>query len=188
MEFLTTLEPLLKTFWFTAIPVSLIFIIQTIITFVGADASDGLHADFNGDFDGNDAPFQLFSFRNLVNFLLGFSWTGISLYNIIQSKLLLIIVAVIIGCLFVLLFFFIIRQLMRLAEDDTFTTAKALNKTAEVYLTIPANKGGKGKVLVSVGGSVHELDAITEGEVIPSGTMVKVTRIENENILIVEKL
>ncbi len=188
MEFLTTLEPLLKTFWFTAIPVSLIFIIQTIMTFVGADASDGLHADFNGDVNSADTPFQLFSFRNLVNFLLGFSWSGISLYGSIQSKLLLIIVAVIIGCMFVLLFFVIIKQLMRLSEDDSFTMTKTLNKTAEVYLTIPASKSGKGKILVSVGGSVHELDAMTDGELLPSGATIKIVRIENENILIVEKL
>lgn len=188
MEILTSLEPLLQAFWFIAIPASLIFIVQTVMTFIGADASDGLQADFDGDFDGADAPFQLFSFRNLVNFLLGFGWSGVSLYGTIESKLLLIIISLIIGVLFVLLFFAIIKQLMRLSEDDTFTTAKALNKTAEVYLTIPAAKAGKGKVLVSVGGSVHELDAITESEAIPSGAVVKVIRIENENILIVEKL
>lgn len=188
MEILNSLEPLLRIFWFISIPASLIFIVQTILTFVGADATDGLNADFEGDFDGADAPFQLFSFRNLINFLLGFGWSGISFYGFIQSKILLIIIALVIGCLFVLLFFVIIKQLMRLSEDDSFTMAKTLNKTAEVYLTIPAGKSGKGKILVSVGGSVHELDAMTEGEQITSGAVVKIIRIENENILIVEKI
>ena len=68
MEILENLEPLLKSFWFVAIPASLIFIIQTFMTFVGADASDGIDADFDGDFNGSDAPFQLFSLRNLINF------------------------------------------------------------------------------------------------------------------------
>ncbi len=188
MEILNSLEPLLRIFWFISIPASLIFIVQTILTFVGADATDGLNADFEGDLDGADAPFQLFSFRNLINFLLGFGWSGISFYGFIQSKILLIIIALVIGCLFVLLFFVIIKQLMRLSENDSFTMAKTLNKTAEVYLTIPAGKGGKGKILVSVGGSVHELDAMTEGEQITSGAVVKIIRIENENILIVEKI
>jgi hypothetical protein len=106
MELLNNLEPLLRTFWYVAIPTSIIFTIQTILTFVGADSSDGLDADFNGDFSNVEAPFQLFSLRNLINFLLGFSWTGISFYTTIQNKTALIAFALAIGCTFVFLFFY----------------------------------------------------------------------------------
>lgn len=186
MEFFNALEPLLRTFWFVAIPVSVIFIVQTIMTFIGADASDGTSADFDGDFDGTDAPFQLFSFRNLINFMLGFGWSGISLFGVFKSPFLLIIVSLLIGCAFVYMFFLVIRQLMKLSENDTFKLSNTLHKNAEVYLTIPAKKSGKGKILVSVNGSVHELEAITEGEKINSGALVRVAKIENENTLVVE--
>ena len=114
------MDTYLQGFWFIAIPVSIIFIIQTIMTFVGANASDGLTADFDGDFSGADAPFQLFSLRNLINFLLGFSWTGISFYEVIDNKITLTIFAVLVGCLFVYIFFLTIQALMRLAEDNSF--------------------------------------------------------------------
>ena len=65
MEFFSSMDTYLQGFWFIAIPVSIIFVIQTVMTFVGANASDGLAADFDGDFLGEDAPFQLFSLRNL---------------------------------------------------------------------------------------------------------------------------
>lgn len=188
MGILENLEPLLKTFWYIALPVSLIFVVQTIMTFIGADATDGTEADFNGDFDGGEAPFQLFSLRNLINFLLGFSWSGISFYNLIANTPLLIGVSVIVGILFVLMFFVIIRQVQRLAEDNSFKISNTLEKTADVYLTIPGNKSGKGKILISVKGSVHELDAMTENESIPTGAVVKVVKIENNNILIVETI
>ncbi len=188
MEILENLEPLLKTFWFVAIPASLIFIIQTIMTFVGADASDGLEADFDSDLGGGDTPFQLFSLRNLINFLLGFSWTGISFYTTISNKPILIILSLMAGILFVYLFFIIIRQVQKLAEDNSFKIVNTLNKTAEVYLTIPENKKGKGKIMISVNGAFHELEAMTENERIPSGSVVKVVRIENNNILIVETI
>ncbi len=188
MELLTNLDPLLKAFWFIAIPASLLFIIQTVMTFIGADATDGIEADFNGDFDGGDAPFQLFSLRNLINFLLGFSWTGISFYATISNKMLLILMALSIGLLFVFVFFLIIRQVQKLAEDNSFQMSNALNKTAEVYLTIPEHKSGKGKILVSVKGAVHELDAMTEHDKIPSGNIVKVVKIENDQVLIVETI
>lgn len=188
MEILNSLDPLLRTFWFVAIPASLIFIIQTIMTFVGADASDGIEADFDGDFSGDDAPFQLFSLRNLINFLLGFSWTGISFYTTITSTTLLIIIALAVGLAFVYIFFLVIRTVQKLAEDNSFKVANTLNKTAEVYLTIPENKKGKGKILVSVNGAFHELEAMTEHDRIPSGATVKVVKIENNNVLIVETI
>lgn len=187
MEILENLEPLLKTFWFVAIPASLIFIIQTIMTFSGADVSDGLDADFDGDLSGTDAPFQLFSLRNLINFLLGFSWTGISFYTTISNKPILVILSLVVGGGFVYLFFIIIRQIQKLAEDNSFKIINTLNKTAEVYLTIPENKKGKGKIMISVNGAFHELEAMTENDKIQTGSVVKVVRIEN-NILIVETI
>lgn len=188
MEIINTLDPILKTFWFVAIPTSFIFVIQTIMTFVGVDSSDGIAADFDGDFDGRDTPFQLFSFRNLINFLLGFSWTGISFYTTLANKPLLIALSLIVGVLFVYLFFVIIRQVQKLAEDNSFKIINTLNKTAEVYLTIPEHKKGKGKIMISIKGAYHELEAMTESDKIPSGSKVKVVRIENNDILIVETI
>ncbi|MBK6963293.1 MAG: NfeD family protein [Bacteroidales bacterium] len=188
MEVFQTFEPLLKTFWFVAIPTSLIFVIQTIMTFIGADATDGVNADFDSNLTGTEAPFQLFSLRNLINFLLGFSWTGISFYNTITSPLLLLFVALVVGSLFVFLFFLIISQVQKLAEDNSFRYANTIDKTAEVYLNIPANRQGKGKVLISVNGAIHELDAMTDNERIVAGSVVKVIKIESESILIVEKI
>ena len=188
MEILENLDTLLKTFWFVAIPSSLIFIIQTVMTFIGTDSSDGIQPDFDGDLNGADAPFQLFSLRNLINFLLGFSWTGISFYTTISNKPLLIVLSLFVGVLFVYLFFIIIRQVQKLAEDNSFKITNTLNKTAEVYLRIPENKKGKGKIMISVNGAFHELEAMTENDQIQSGAVVKVVRIENDNILIVETI
>jgi hypothetical protein len=188
MEILDSLEPLLRMYWYIAIPVSIIFIIQTILTFIGIDAADGLEADFDGDFSANEAPFQLFSLRNLINFLLGFSWTGISFFSSIEHPALLLTLAVVVGILFVYLFFLIIKQLRKLAEDNSFKIEQAVSKSADVYLAIPGHMQGKGKVLMSVKGSVRELDAMTEQDRIDTGRQVKVVRVETGNILIVEVL
>ncbi len=184
MEMLENLEPLLKSFWYVAIGASTIFAIQTVTTFIGADSS----ADFDGDVGSTETPFELFSLRNLINFLLGFSWTGISFYTTIENKASLIIASLAIGLLFLYLFFIIIKQVQKLAQDNSFKIANTLNKTAEVYLTIPENKKGKGKIMISVNGAFHELEAMTENNTIPSGSVVKVVRIENNNILIVETI
>lgn len=188
MEILQNLEPLLRTFWYIAIPTSLIFIIQTILTFIGADAFDGVEADFDGDLDGADASFQLLSFRNFINFLLGLSWTGISFHSSISNPTLLIALSITVGCFFVYIFFILMVQLHRLAEDNSFNIQNTLNKTGEVYLTIPENMKGKGKIMVSVKGSTHELDAMTRQEKLMTGSAVRVVEIEGGNVLIVESI
>lgn len=188
MEFFDHMPMLLKTFWFIAIPTSLIFLVQTIMTFAGADAGEGVEADFDSNLEDGEMPFQLFTLRNLINFLLGVSWTGISFYNTIESTGLLIGLSVLVGVLFVMLFFYVIRQLQKLSEDNSFKLTDTIGKNGEVYLSIPGQMNGRGKVLISVKGSVHELDAMTDTEMIASGKTVVVTRLENNNILIVKSL
>lgn len=188
MEFFTQLDPLLRTLWFIAIPTSIIFIIQATMTFAGLDSTDGVNADFDSNLDHTDAPFQLFSLRNLIHFLLGFSWTGISFYNSISNTVVLITVSFVVGAVFVGAFFLIITQIQKLAENNSFRIEHALYQVGTVYLTIPEKKTGKGKVQVSVKGSVHELDAITEREKIESSAMVRITKIESNNLVLVERI
>ena len=122
-----------------------------------------------------------------MNFLLGFSWTGISFYKIIPNQTILILLAVAVGGLFVYFFFLIIRALMRLSEDNTFKLSETIGKTAEVYVPIPENKSGRGKITISVRGTMHELEAMTAGARIPSNVMVKILSIE-DSVLFVERI
>ena len=187
-EFFANMDGTQQFYWYIAIGASVIFIIQTIMTFVGADADTGVDADFDGNLDGGDSPFQLFSLRNLINFLLGFGWAGVSLYTAIESNVLLAIIAFLVGVLFIAFFFFIMRALLKLSEDNSFKIEDTIGKTADVYLSIPAAKTGKGKVFISVKGSTHELSAITNSvDEIKNGSLVKVVGIEGD-ILIVTPL
>lgn len=187
-EFFASMDGNQQFYWYIAIAASVIFIIQTIMTFIGADADTGVDADFDSNLDGGDSPFQLFSLRNLINFLLGFGWAGVSFYNVIENKLLLGIVSFIVGAIFIAVFFVIMRALLRLSEDNTFNIEDAIGKTADVYMNIPAAKEGKGKVFVSVKGSTHELYALTASDQdIKSGSLVKILAIEG-GLLIVEPL
>ena len=184
-DFFTGMSVLQQAFWYSALLSSIIFLLQTILTFVGVESSD-LEADFDGDFHHVDAPFEWFTFRNLINFLLGFGWTGVAFF-VEMNNYLLVALATLVGLIFVAIFFIIIKQFLKLQEDNTFQMEKTIGKTAEVYLKIPAHKSGTGKIQVSINGSFHELNAVTEGEEILSGESVKIINTENK-ILIVEKI
>lgn len=75
-----------------------------------------------------------------------------------------------------------------MAKDNTFSIGTTLQKTGQVYITIPATKNGKGKIQISVNGAVHELDAITNGDILTSGEMIRVVQVIDNNLLLVEKL
>lgn len=78
-EWWTSLDLFMKILWCIAIATSLIFIIETVLTFIGIDSD--VDTDFeisDGSFE-TDASMNLYTFRNLVNFLLGMSWTAILL-------------------------------------------------------------------------------------------------------------
>jgi len=155
---------------------------------MGGDASDGVDADFDSDFEGTDAPFQMFTFRNLVNFFLGFGWGGISFYSSVESSTAIIAIAIVCGLIFVAVFFLVLKQIMKLAEDNSFKITDSINKTGEVYLTVPEKNTGSGKILVSVKGSMHELTAITSGDKLLKGTIVKVLKVEGDNMVSIQPI
>ena len=181
-----SLELPMQIFWGIALITSVFFIIQTIMAFMGLDADTDDGSGFETvEMEGLSG---YFSFRNLINFLLGYGWGGVLLQSIIPNMVWLEVAAVGVGLLFVIVFVFILRQVMKLSTDKTFHMDEALGLIADTYLRIPAGKKGTGKVMVSVRGSVHEIDAMTEGEEIPTGTKVRVTKVIGSELLEVERV
>ena len=190
MDFFNSLETSQKFFWAIAICASLVFVIQTVLTFVGLGADTDVDAgpmDSAGDVTEDGGLNGVFSFRNLINFLLGYGWAGVLLDETIASPLLLQIVAIVVGLLFVLAFVFMLSQVMNLSHDGSFRLSESVGLTADVYLRIPAARSGRGKVQVSVKGSVHEIDAITDNDAeIPTGGQVKILEVAGDDVVVVK--
>ena len=198
MDWYNSLEPALKIYWGIAIIASVIFAVQTIISLIGGTVFDNADMDVNADVDmdtsmDSDSSHgggvsHFFSVRNLINFLLGVGWGGVCFYHAISAKALLMFVAIVCGIIFILIFFFLVKILLKLSKDNTFQLSETLDKTADVYLFIPENESGKGKIQISVRGSVHELDAFTKGEKIPTGAKARVIKIIDNQAVLVEKI
>ena len=76
--------------------------------------------------------------------------------------------------------------MMKLQSNGAFDINNAVGRVCDVYLRIPANNQGMGKVQISFNGSIQELDARTAGEQISSGAKVRVVRIIDKRVLEVE--
>lgn len=186
----TSLSTAMQVLWAITLSASLIFVIQTVMTFLGLGDHD---ADFDldtsdGSFDA-DPSMNLLTFRNLVNFCMGFGWTAVLMHEKIQSNALLIIVSVIVGILLVTVVMWIFKWLSGMQQTGNIYVHKsAVGCEGKVYLTIPGERKGEGKVQITINNAVREYDAVTDGETIPTGKAIKVTEVINDYTLLVEEL
>ena len=191
-EWWTSLDLFMKILWCIALASSLIFIIETVLTFIGADVEMDMDTDFDvpdGGFEG-DPSMNLYTFRNLVNFLLGMSWTAILLQEQIASKALLMIIAFAVGALLVFAVMMMFKGLSKMQQSGNIDVYKsAIGCNGKVYLTVPAERKGTGKVQININNSVREYDALTDSEDdLKTGTSIKVTEVLDTNTLLVEEI
>ena len=190
MEYLqlwfTSLSGTEQFFWAIALIATGIFLVQAILTLVGMDADYDF--DFiDGDTMDTGGAMSLFSIRSLVNFLLGFGWGGITMIGKTDSTFLIYLMAIIVGCLFAYCFLYLRRKLKGLESNGMINLSECVGMKGNAYLRIPENRKGKGKIQISVNGSIHEFDAVTEGSEIPTGSNIRIVAIEG-NAMLVEML
>ena len=189
-----SLDPTLRVYWTIAIAASLVFIIQMTLTFIGigdhdADLSMPDATDIpDGDTLDTGGAMQLFTIRNLINFLLGIGWGGVCFWSAIPLRPLLAIVAILCGSVFVAMFLFMFKQMKKLESNGAFRIQDCVGMVCPVYLRIPATREGQGKVQISLHGSVQEISAMTDGTFIPTGARVRVIQVIDDNTLLVEPI
>ena len=175
-----------KIFWAIALLFSLLFLVQTLLSFIGGDGAEA-GGDADASISGDDgAGHQFFTIKNLIAFFTIFGWTGIACLKGGLNQGVSIGLAVLAGSIVVVIMAILFKSMNRLKQSGTLQTKNAIGLIAETYLLIPASREGFGKVHVKVQGSLHELQAMTDDmQPIPTGKLVKVTDVMNESILLV---
>lgn len=180
----------MQVLWAVTLSATLIFVIQTVMTFLGFGGHD---TDF--DLDTSDGVFEadpsmnLLTFRNFVNFCLGFGWTAVLLREKIESGALLIFVSAIVGILLVAIVMWIFKWLSGMQQTGNIDIRKsAVGCEGRVYLTIPGERKGEGKIQITINNAIREYDAVTDGETIPNGRSIRVIEVINDYTLLVEEL
>jgi hypothetical protein len=147
----------------------------------GADAHDGHHAHH-----GSTWMFGVLSFRTVMIGLTFFGLTGKAASASGFALPWPLVIAV--GCALASMYgvYFLMRGLYRLTADGTERIGRALGEEGTVYLTIPANNTGAGKVQVPVQNRLVEYEAMTSGEKLPTGTRIVVVDILGPDRVAVE--
>ena len=187
-----SLDPFMQTLWGIAIVASAVFIIQSIMTFVGMDSETNFDGDFDGDMSadgaGESTPFQLFTFRNLINFMLGFSWTAIALRASTESTSLMLVGGVVVGVLLVCVVMYLFKWMSGMQQSGTIEPEALVGCKGSVYLTIPAGRTGEGKVQITVRSAIREYNAMTDGDRLPNEAPIHVVAVLNGHTVLVEKV
>lgn len=184
----------MKILWSVTLAASLIFVAQSVLTFLGADGGDGgIDIDFDGGFDSEAADASvaggtnLYTFRNFVNFILGFGWSAILLQERIASIPLLLIVSALIGAALVAVVMYLFKWLSSMQQSGNIDLYKAaVGCSGSVYIPIPGERKGEGKVQISINQSVREYKAVTDGEGLRTGAQIRVVEVLSADTLLVE--
>lgn len=184
------LSTLSKVYWSIAFPSTLLFLIQLVMTFIGGDGDhDYDDFDHDGDFDADHGGFHIFTFKNLVAFFTLFAWSGLACIEGGFSLAIVIIISVVCGTIMMVIMASLFYYISKFSHSGTLIMKNAIGNSGDVYLSIPAKKAGMGKVQVKVQGGLRTLNAMTEDtEIIKTGSLIEVTDIIGENILLVKRL
>ena len=200
---LTLVQQIMALF---AIPATIIMILQTLLLLFGlgshGDADAGgldTHAGDIAEHDAgeshghghhsgaHDGGLRIFTVRAFVAFFAIFGWLGIVLTESGMGSTLAILFSFIAGLAAMVGMAWFFKSAMKLQSAGNIDMRNCLGKSATVYIPIPPNRQGKGKVNLTVQGRFSEMDAVTDSAAaLKTGSEVIISSILNNNTLCVE--
>ncbi len=183
-----------RIYFCIACPASVFLVAQIVLMLIGLGGNADIGAE-GVDLDGDGIPdvsvdtdsgLSLFTVKGLTAFFTIGGWVGFTLGD--GNKALAIIMSLVAGTIALVLMAFVMKWLTKIQSNGNINFNEAIGKVAEVYLTIPPDGDGEGKITLTIGERLTEFDAIQKGqEAIKTGSKVKVISVV-DNTYVVEKI
>jgi hypothetical protein len=180
---------------------TIIMILFIVLMLMGMDGGESFDGDIDiGDIDGTSdldiynsdsvssiSGLRIISIRGALAFFSIGGWT-VYLFADSLSPLVSIIIGLIAGSIAAVLLALAMKSILKLESSGNLDYRTAVGKIATVYIRVPKEANGKGKVIFNHQGKMVEVDAITnELEDILSKSEVKIINLIDESTLVVEK-
>lgn len=157
---------------------------------IHGDVHDGIFGehDAHDGHDGADSGLRLFSFRGIIAFLCVLGWVGVLCARLEFATPLTVLISAASGFAAMVLIALLFRLIYSLQADGTENIRNALGASGTVYLRIPPQRNGHGKVNLLLDGKLVEKEAVTdEQEMICDGEQIVVVGICGGSELIVQR-
>jgi hypothetical protein len=144
---------------------------------------------YQGSAGNGGAGWSFFTYKNLLGFFTLFGWTGLGFLQMGFGIFIALFFSILAGLSMMALMATLFYYINKLHQSGTMVIEHAVGETGEVYLRVPPNRQGHGKIQLQVQGSFREMDAITDDEEeLPTGSIAQVLEIVNNQILLVTKV
>jgi membrane protein implicated in regulation of membrane protease activity len=163
------------------------------------DVPDDVPHDFHLGHDGSDHDathdahhhemgsfIRMLTFRTVVAALTFFGLAGLAGSSAELPSTLTFVVAVAAGAAAMYGVHWLMQSLKRLKADGTVRIERAVGRAGTVYLRIPANKSGAGKIQLNVQNRTMEYEAMTARDPLPVGAKVVVVNVLGPDTVEVE--
>jgi hypothetical protein len=150
--------------------------------------------DFHVEHDSGDHPqqaaahgstwlFRIISFRTIIAAMAFFGLSGLAAQSAEASPSMVLLVAVAAGAAAMFAVYWLMSSLQKLRAEGTVRVQRAVGQHGNVYLRVPANGSGCGKIQFNLQNRTVEYLAVTAGPELPTGAKVVVVAVVNPTTL-----
>ena len=177
-----------KTYFIIAVIASIFLIVQIVIMLLSLGGGDFDVDDvFDGDVD-TDSGLSIFTIKSMTAFFALGGWCGFVAQTFMEDNIWApILIAVATGTAALFGVAFTMRGIAKLQNSGNIVKSKLVGATATVYVSIPENRSGRGKITLTAQGRYMELDAVTDGERIPVDSSVEITEYSEDFAVVTKK-
>lgn len=177
-----------KTYFIIAVIASIFLIVQIVIMLFSLGGGDFDVDDvFDGDVD-TDSGLSIFTIKSMTAFFALGGWCGFVAQTFMEDNIWApILIAVATGTAALFGVAFTMRGIAKLQNSGNIVKSKLVGATATVYVSIPENRSGRGKITLTAQGRYMEFDAVTDGERIPVDSSVEITEYSEDFAVVTKK-
>lgn len=173
---------------------TLFMVVQIVMMLIGGDTDADGCTDFDADADGACGGHDVFtvfglrilSVRTVVAFFAVGGWVAFTVDFVLPTYV-AILIGVAAGIAAAFLMAYALGAVMKLQGSGNIDLKNGVGHTAEVYLTVPPARTGVGKLSLTLQERLIEVNAVTDcGEAIPTGALVRITGLADDETAEVE--
>ncbi len=180
-----------------AIPSTLVLVVQSVLLIFGLGDddldADGIDLNDNGQIDtpgdGGESGLALFSIRGLMAMAAVGGWSGLVMHSSGIALPITILLSLAFGFLALVGIAYIMKVAVRLQDSGNIDLGGAIGRVGTVYIPIPANMTGSGKINLTVQERFLEVGAVTAADrKLSTGESVRVVATDETGLVVVEPL